>query len=198
MPFSNRFLPPGFAVMHRRRWLGSAVAATALLAACQPLRPSQWLISTQMLEVALQQRFPRQLPLAGLLQLSLAQPVLELHPQSNQLQALLQAALSGPALGKVYTGQVGLRCRLGFDPASASVRAEDVQVQEVRLDGAPAALAEMFRAYGPYVAEKMLQDWALYTLTEAQREQLRTLGLTVGALTIGVDGLHVALLPAQA
>ncbi|MBV2163799.1 MAG: hypothetical protein KUL80_05975, partial [Comamonas sp.] len=77
----------------------------------------------------------------------------------------------------------------------ASVRAEGVQVQEVRLDGAPAALAEMFRAYGPYMAEKMLEDWALYTLTDAQREQLRTLDLTVGALTIGADGLHVALLP---
>lgn len=181
----------------QRRSLLAALPLGALLAACNQFLPTQWIISTEKIDAALQRRFPRQLPLAGLLQLSLAQPVLALYPQDNQIEALLQAALSGPALGKVYTGEVRLRSALAFDPATASLQATRVQVQQMDLAGAPAALAQMFSAYGPYVVEKMLQDWPLYTLSDEQQKQLHSLNLAVGAITVQADGLHIALQAAR-
>ena len=106
--------------MQRRSFL-AVLPLGALLAACSPAVPTQWLIGTETIEAALQRRFPHDLPLAGLLQLSLAQPVLTLHPPTQQIEALLQAALSGPALGKVYTGAVSLRCTLVFDAATGDI-----------------------------------------------------------------------------
>ena len=179
-------------VMQRRSFL-AVLPLGALLAACSPAVPTQWLIGTETIEAALQRRFPHDLPLAGLLQLSLAQPVLTLHPPTQQIEALLQAALSGPALGKVYTGAVSLRCTLVFDAATASVQAQQVQVQQMRLDGAPEALAQMFSAYGPYVVEHVLQDWPLYTLSAEQQQQLSRLHLAVGDITVHADGLRIAL-----
>lgn len=181
--------------MQRRSFL-AVLPLGALLAACSPAVPTQWLIGTETIEAALQRRFPHDLPLAGLLQLSLAQPVLTLHPPTQQIEALLQAALSGPALGKVYTGAVSLRCTLVFDAATASVQAQQVQVQQMRLDGAPEALAQMFSAYGPYVVEHVLQDWPLYTLSAEQQQQLSRLHLAVGDITVHAAArrhpLHVA------
>ena len=179
-------------VMQRRSFL-AVLPLGALLAACSPAVPTQWLIGTETIEAALQRRFPHDLPLAGLLQLSLAQPVLTLHPPTQQIEALLQAALSGPALGKVYTGAVSLRCTLVFDAATASVQAQQVQVQQMRLDGAPEALAQMFSAYGPYVVEHVLQDWPLNTLSAEQQQQLSRLHLAVGDITVHADGLRIAL-----
>ncbi|PEL03141.1 DUF1439 domain-containing protein, partial [Bacillus sp. AFS017336] len=54
------------------------------------------------------QRFPRQFPVAGMLQLKLHSPVLGLLPERNALNAVLQADLSGPVLKQGYGGHLNL------------------------------------------------------------------------------------------
>ena len=84
-----------------RRFLLMVLAAGCSLAAtgCSGKSgPGNVSISRQRLQEVVAQRFPRQFPVAGMLQLKLHSPVLGLLPERNALNAVLQADLSGPVL----------------------------------------------------------------------------------------------------
>lgn len=182
--------------MQRRQFTQFALLAPlASLGACSASVPDYWDWPEADLLAALGQRFPRDFPVAGLLKASLAQPEIQLLPQNNQIHALLQVAFSGPALGRTYAGSTAVRFGLRFEPQDSSVRAHNVQVEHLRLNGAPAPVAEMLNAYGPYLAEKIFQDWALYQLDEKQRQQLRRWEITPQAISVTAQGLRVHLKP---
>ncbi|MBS7349792.1 MAG: DUF1439 domain-containing protein [Comamonas sp.] len=181
--------------MQRRRFSQLLVLAAPLggLLACSPPIPEYWDWPEAQLLSAITAHFPRDYPVAGLLKASLAQPQLTLQPESNTLQALLQVAFSGPALGQVYQGRALLRFGLRFEPQDSSVRTHQVQVLQLQLEGAPEAVGQMFSAYGPYLAEKIFQNWALYQLDSSQRELLQRWAVEVGEIHVTEQGLRVYL-----
>ena len=66
--------------------------------------PSSFSVSSAKLQNMLAQRFPKQYPVAGLLQIQLQTPQLAMLPERNALNAVMDARLSGPVLKEAFQG----------------------------------------------------------------------------------------------
>lgn len=182
--------------MSRRRFLIAAVAASTLwINACSQAAPTKISVTQAQLEQGLQAQFPKQFPIAGLLQLGVQQPQLLLLPVSNQLETTLALQLSGPALRQSFQGQMRVRFGLYFEPKDRSVRAQRVEVLSLDLQDTNPAIADMVQTYGLRVAQQALQDFPLYVVKGEELELADSLGLQPGAITVTSTGLDVAIEP---
>lgn len=182
----------------RRFFLAAAAASTLWISACSQAVPTKISVTQAQLEQGLKDHFPKQFPIAGLLQLDMQQPQLLLLPVSNQLQTDLVVQLSGPALRQSFTGQMRVRFGLYYEPKDRSVRAQRVEVLSLELQDANPAMAEMVQAYGLRVAQQALQGFSLYTVKPEEVELMDNLGLQPGAITVTSQGLDVAIAPKAA
>lgn len=181
--------------MFRRRflWASAVLVGVVGVGACAPRVPKEIVITQAQMEQGLQAHFPKEFPVAGLLQLSMQQPALRLLPVSNQLETTLVVQLSGKALKQVYQGQMQLRFGLRYAAQDFTVRTQQVQVLGLQLDGAPPALADMLQAYGLRLAAQAMEDFVLYTVPEAQQSLMTQLGVQPQALVVTDAGLKVVL-----
>ena len=181
------------AMFRRRLFLAAAAAGTLLISACSQAVPTKISVTQAQLEQGLSSHFPKQFPIAGLLQLEMQLPQLQLLPQSNQLQTNLQVQLSGSVLRQVVRGQMQVRFGLAYEPKDRSVRAQRVEVLALELQDASPAMADMVQTYGLRMAQQALQGFALYTVPAEDLELADSLGLQPGAITVTSQGLDVAI-----
>ena len=157
--------------------------------------PRNVVVSAEKLQQAAAQRFPRQYPVAGLLQLQLQAPSLRLLPDLNLIKAQLTVSLSGPALKQSYGGRMEVDFALRYEAADRTVRAQSIAVQQLELDGLPPALAEMLSIYGKAIAEQALVQTVLYQMQEKELALMDSLNLQPGAMRVTPLGLEIALEP---
>lgn len=179
--------------MHRRFLLTSALAATFLAACSGPPLPTEISITTAQIQAAVGSKFPKNFPVAGLLQLQLQSPQLTMLPDSNQLRAVLPVQLSGRSLKQVFTGQLDVRFGLVYVPQDRTLRAQRVEVTSLSIDGAPEALSDMLVTYGPSLGEHLLENLVLHQLEDKDLSVATSVGLQPGAIRITEQGLTVAL-----
>lgn len=182
--------------MLRRCFLLSSLGSTALLStACSgKALPRHVVVSAEKLQQAVSQRFPRPYPVAGLLQLELQAPRLQLQPETDLIKAQLTARLSGPVLRQqTYDGRMETDFGLRYEPKDRSVRAQRVKVHSLALDGLPPALAEMLNTYGPSIAEQALGDMVLYQMEQKDLALMDALDMQPGAMRVTPRGLEIAL-----
>lgn len=183
--------------MLRRSFLITTVAiGTWLSTACsQPpsVIPAKFSVSAQQLNNALQQEFPKQFPVAGLLRLEMLLPQVQMLPSNNQLQARLRVQLSGAALPQSYNGHMDVRFGLHYVPKDRTVRAQRVQVDTLMLQDAPDAIAEMLGTYGARLAALALDQYVLYRINDEDLQLARSLNLEPGSITVTSAGLDVAI-----
>ncbi|MDH0370947.1 DUF1439 domain-containing protein [Comamonas aquatica] len=185
--------------MSRRRFLLAVAAATTLtLSACSQAVPTKISVSQAQLEQGLLQQFPKRFPVAGLLQLEMQRPALQLLPASNQLQTHLPVQLSGPALRQSYAGRMEVRFALRYEPQDRTVRAHRVEVLSLQFDGTDPAVADMVSTYGPRLASQALEAFALYHVKPEELQLADSLGLQPGAITVTPQGLDVAIVAKDA
>ncbi len=181
--------------MLRRCFLLGSLVSTALLStACSGKSlPRQVIVSPEKLQQAVAGHFPRPYPVAGLLQLQLQAPRLQLLPASDLLKAQLTATLSGPVLKQSYDGRMEADFSLRYEASDRSVRAQRVKVHSLALDGLPPALTEMLNTYGPAIAEQALGDLMLYQMQEKDLALMDALDMQPGAMRVTPQGLEIAL-----
>lgn len=181
--------------MQRRRFLLSAACAAPLLTtACSGRAlPSQLSMSTQQLQSKLAGTFPKTYPVAGLLQLQLSAPALNMLPDRNQIHALLPVLLSGPVLKQSFPGKLDVNFGLRYEASDRTLRAQRVQVNTLQIDEAPEALSTMLATYGPRLGEQLLENLVLYQFAEKDLALADTMGLQPGAITVTAQGLTVAV-----
>lgn len=181
--------------MFRRRFLlSSLVSATLLSAACSGKSlPRQVIVSAEQLQQAVARRFPRPYPVAGLLQLQLQAPKLQLLPEADLIKAQFVAHLSGPVLKQGYDGRMEADFGLRYEPSDRTVRAQRVKVHSLALDGLPPALSEMLNTYGSTIAEQALGDIVLYQVQEKDTALMDALGTQPGVMRVTAQGLEIAL-----
>lgn len=180
-------------MFRRRLLLAAAASCTLWMSACSQAVPTKISVTQAQLEQGLQGHFPKKFPIAGLLQMDMQQPQLQLLPASNQLQTVLKVQLAGPALRNALTGYMQVRFGLYFEPKDRSVRAERVEVLAMELQDANPAMADMVQTYGLRLAEQALQGFSLYTVKAEDLELADSLGLQPGAITVTEQGLDVAI-----
>ncbi|MEG0557089.1 MAG: DUF1439 domain-containing protein [Comamonas sp.] len=181
--------------MNRRSWLMVATASVALIAtACSGKSvPSSVSVSSAKLQEMVAKRFPRQFPVAGMLQLKLHSPVLGLLPERNALNAVLQADLSGPVLKQGYGGHLNLDFALRYEPTDRTLRAHQIKVNSLEMNGLAPAMSDMLATYTNALAEQALGQVVLYQLQDKDLALVDALAMEPGAITVTPQGLTIAL-----
>ena len=184
----------------RRR---AALATLGLLAAAWPLygcaqmaSASGVRIPVQRLQAGIAHSFPVARRVGNTLDIVAADPRLTLVPDANRVA--LETALSGSeqTLQLRFTGALALSARLVYEPADSSVRAVDVHVDRLHVDGLDPgferAVEQLLRPY----AEQFLERRVLYTMVATDVDRMRLAGLAPGAIRVAADGIVVSLVPA--
>jgi hypothetical protein len=183
------------AALQRRAWLGlaSRLAGGGLLlfsSGCALAQPSFRVSKKQMTE-AIARRFPRSVPVAGLLALRVDAPELRLLPEQNRLGAAMPVSVGGQALRRDYAGLFDVDFGLRFEPSDQSIRAQQLRVNALRFDDLPPRVTELLQAYGAPLAEQTLQDAVLHTLKPEDLALSDAMGLQPEAITVTNQGLVV-------
>ena len=182
-------------VMNRRAWLMVTVAGMGLAAAgCSGgAMPSSVSVSQQKLQEMLGKRFPREFPVAGLLHLSLTAPTLTMLPERNMLNAVIPAELSGKVLKDKYRGDLNVDFALRYEPSDRSLRAYQIKVNQLNMDGLAPGMNEMLGTYATALADQALGQVVLYQLQDKDLALVDALSVEPGAITVTATGLTVAL-----
>jgi hypothetical protein len=182
----------------KRRLLLTALAccgpAARVLAQDDPPRPRHK-ISAAELHAALSARFPVRLGLAGLLELQVSAPRLLLLPPRNQLGASLVVQASGPALQAVPPGEMDLMFGLRYEAADRTLRADHLEVRDLRLPGAPPETLQAMRAMLPKLARDVVGDIVLHKFSPRELALADTMGFEPEQVKVVEDGLVVLFAP---
>ena len=186
--------------MNRRAWLMGAVVGVGLAAAgCSGgAVPSSVSVSQQKLQEMLGKRFPREFPVAGLLHLSLTAPQLSMLPERNMLNAVIPAELSGKVLKDKYRGDLNVDFALRYEPSDRSLRAYQIKVNQLNMDGLAPGMNEMLGTYATALADQALGQVVLYQLQDKDLALVDALSVEPGAITVTPTGLTVALVQKSA
>lgn len=185
--------------MNRRSWLLGAVAGMGLAASgCSgKSMPGSVSVSTQKLQEMVARRFPKEFPVAGLLQLKLQPPTLAPVPERNMLNAVIPAELAGKVLRESYGGQLDVDFALRYENTDRTLRAHQIRLNSLQMNGLAPAMSDMLATYANVLAEQALGQVVLYQLQDKDLELANTLGVEPGAITVTAQGLTVALVQKQ-
>ncbi|MDO5692481.1 MAG: hypothetical protein Q4G70_08360 [Pseudomonadota bacterium] len=157
--------------------------------------PAGYTVSRLRLNELLATRFPVTRSFAGLAELTLQSPRLNLLPASNRVATALDLALSERIGNTRYTGGMDLDCGLRLDLREGAVRMSDVRVNRLMIDQLPRAQQLLLSQYAPAVAERLLSDMVLYHLPAEHLALARNLGLGTAALRVLPEGLRIEMVP---
>lgn len=155
--------------------------------------PSSVNVSQQKLQEMLAKRFPKQYPVAGLLHLDLKLPQLHMRPERNMLNAVIPAQLSGKVLKQSFSGLLDVDFALRYEAADRTLRAYQIKVNQLSMDGLSPALSDMLGTYVSSLAEQAMGQVELYQLQEQDLALVDALAIEPGAITVTENGLTVAL-----
>jgi hypothetical protein len=156
-------------------------------------RPPGHFVSALALQDALAQRFPIRYPVAGLLDLDLKTPRLQLLPETNRVGAELEVQAAGPALNRRHSGSLALDFALRFEAADRSLRAHQLRLGRLDFPSLQPGVVEMLNTYGPALGAQALNEVVLHRFSAQDLALPERLGLQPGAITVTADGLVVAL-----
>ena len=203
------FAQAGAQPLQRRRCLvwaaaslvaGAGLATSAAQAADTPLPAGarSIRISQAQLQQAVAAKFPLARSWQGMVVIQLQKPSVQLLAASNSLRAAFDIWVTEKLMGNEYPGQMTLDFGLAFQDADASIRLHNVRVQQLQMQGVPAAYQGMFQTYAPRLAEQVLQGLLVYELPASQRMLLQGLGYTVERMEVQEQGLRIVLAPKTA
>lgn len=186
--------------MLRRRSLGALLALACLcghgaVQAASGQSERSISIPHQQLQEAVSSRFPLARSWQGLVVLQLDRARVQLQPQANRLQTVVDLTVTEKLWGTRYPGRMQLDFGLRFDEAGASIRMHPVTVQQLQMDGVPAEYQSLFQAQAPRLAEQVLDNLVLYQLPDSQKMLLDGLGYSVQRFEVLSDKLRVVLAP---
>jgi hypothetical protein len=186
-----------FALIRRRHTLLGALAVVALAGTgCDgALGPRSVTLSLEQMQDKVSARFPRRYPLAGLAELNLQAPRLALRPEQNRLNVVMALEASGPLLRRVHTGSLDVDFGLRYEPGDQTLRATDLQVRGLQIDGLPPQVAQVLAGLGPALAQQALREVVLHPLQPRDLAAMDRLGVQPGRITVTPRGLEIQLLP---
>ncbi|MFN7857019.1 MAG: DUF1439 domain-containing protein, partial [Acidovorax sp.] len=154
-------------------------------------------VSAEQLRDMLAQKFPRTVPVAGLLELTLQAPRLRLLPAGNRRGAAMDVEAAGPALRRSHPGSFDVEFALRYEASDRTLRAHQIKLGRLELAGLKPAATELLNAYAPALAEQSLREVVLHQLRPQETALLDGLGLEPGPITVTEKGLTVAWIRKQ-
>jgi hypothetical protein len=185
--------------MNRRQLLHAGLAAglcaSFLPASAQENTTPSFKVSAAQIQSAVSERFPMSRPVGSLFDLTLAPPAVKLLPQVNRIGTSMDVKAAGPALHRAYTGMFDLDFGLRYEASDKSIRAHQLRVNALRLDGLSPQAAQIVDAYGPTLAQQALSEAVLYKLQPKDLLLAEGLGLQPGDIKVTDGGLVISFVP---
>jgi len=161
-----------------------------LLAGCAGLSgPREVRVSSDELQRAIERQFPQQRRLLEIVDVTVARPVLRLLPERNRIATDLELSAVERLSGRIVRGRLALEYALRYEPTDASVRITGVRVQDVQLQLDAGPLSATGTRIAGLLAERLLEDFALYRADAEQVRALQRLGITAAEVEVQRDGL---------
>jgi hypothetical protein len=155
------------------------------------------------LSALVERAFPVQKRVMEVLDVQLTGPKLQLLPHANRLQVALSLQTQERLLGRVAKGHLAFDSALRYEPSDASIRLVRVKVQSLGFDngqapvavpsGSSSSSAALVQRLGLALAERGLEDLAIYHVTAERQASLRQLGLQPSAVTVTARGVEITL-----
>lgn len=185
--------------MQRRHFLLPALAASAaLLAGCAAVfGPRTVEVSQAQLEELLARRFPVTRRVLEIFDVTVSAPRLRLLPEANRIATDFDLASTERLMRSQHRGSLALTFGLRFEPADNTLRATQVKVERLQIDGAPAPLQRHLERLGTLLADQALDDQVVHTLRPKDVEAVQGRGYRPGELRVTRHGLLVTLLPIE-
>lgn len=176
--------------------LGGASALLALAGCAQWLGPRWIEVPEQRLQEALARRFPlgRRLGEGG--EIRLDGPRLSLLPASNRVALSCDVRAGEGLLRRPVAGALALSFGLAFDAANHVLRAVDVRIDVLRLDGLDTTVGRVIERVTRPLAEGLLEGQPIYALRPRDLERLQSAGLAPGAIVVTASSVVIELVPA--
>jgi hypothetical protein len=162
------------------------------LAGCGGLiGPRNVTLSQAQLQSAVERQFPLQRRLLEVIDVTIARPVLRLLPERNRIGTDLDLSATERLSGRVVRGSLALDYALRYEPSDASVRLSQVRVQDAKLDMGSGPLSPSGARLAALLAERLLDDVALYRADPERLQQLQRLGITAAEIAVTPGGVEV-------
>ncbi|MBU4424750.1 MAG: DUF1439 domain-containing protein [Gammaproteobacteria bacterium] len=190
-------------MLHRRRFLSTAtggllaLGAAALLLGRGALAQPSYTVPLAQLQEMVAQKFPRSVPVRGLLDLTLQAPRLRLLPEVNRLGAAMAVDAAGPALRRSHTGMFDVEFALRYEASDRTLRAHQLTLVRLEFPTLRPSVTEILNAYAPVLAEQSLREVTLHQLRPQDTAVFDGLGLQPGPITVTAQGLTVAFVGKQ-
>ena len=183
--------------MHRRFFLNaarlialSAVAATLLGCSAVSAQP-RFTVSKDQLQQVAGKRFPLRYPVAGLLDLAVQAPEIQLLPELNRLSAVMAVEASGVALNRKQAGTFEVEFALRYEVGDRTLRATALRFKRLDFPGLRPEASQMLNLYGQALSEKALLVVVLHQLKPQDLAMADALGMQPGSITVTDKGLVI-------
>lgn len=180
----------------RRRFVGSLLrgaAGVGVALAGVPHAQAQpsYTVSLAQLQEMVGPKFPRSVPVQGLVNLTLQSPQLRLLPEVNRLGAAMAVDAAGPALRRQHAGTFDVEFGLRYEASDRSLRAHQIRLGRLEFPTLQPAAVQLLNTYGPVLADQSLGEVVLHTLRPQDTALFDGLGLQPGPITVTPQGLTV-------
>lgn len=172
-----------------RRWAG--MTALLWLAACASLDPRHVTLSAAEVQTLVERQFPRQQRVMELLDVNLTNPRVLLVPERNRLATTMDLLASERLSGRALRGSFSIDHSLRFEPGDATVRLANVKVEDVKLELAGTPLTGQAARLGAMLAERMLDDFVIYRVSEERRQTMARAGVNNADVAVTSRGVEL-------
>ena len=153
-------------------------------------------VPLENMQQGVDKKFPVRKRLADIVDIQVQSPRLKLLPALNRLGTELDMSVFERVGGRRYSGLLLLDYSLRFERSDNSVRMTDVRVSSVRLADVPEPYASLIAQTLPRLAEQLLADYAVHSVSEQDMSLVSNLGFEPGEIKVTPAGLRVTLEPA--
>jgi hypothetical protein len=172
--------------------------AAVVLAGCAALdSPRQFTLEESELQRLVERRFPLDRRMLELLDVTMAAPRLRLLPDSNRVATELEISSRDRVLGMRLSGKLAFDAMLRYEPGDQSLRLKEVRVNELSLAGGAGSSRSTVERLGAVVAERVLEDFSVYTLPPDRAARLLQAGVQPASVAVTRRGVEVTLQPVQ-
>ena len=163
------------------------------LAACGslPFVSGEVRMSADELTQKMSRRFPLEKSVAGLLDITLANPRVDLSEADNRITTNFDAIVKLPLTNRNLGGTLKVSGRPEYVPESRSLYLRDPRVDQIRMDNMTDALSAALAKAASTVAREVLSDKPLHTF---QAEDFKKYGIQYVPERIVVRGDQLVLL----
>jgi len=183
--------------MQRRRLLRvtSVLALLALGGCAGLLGPPTVTLSEAEIGRLMERNFPIDRTLLDIFDVSVDAPRVRLLPEANRLAAVVGVRARNRLFALGWQGQIDFDAALRWEPADQTVRLSQVRVRDLALVDPGAFNRNTVERLGAALAERVLEDSAIYRLPAQRAAQLREKGYQPASVNVTWQGLEIRFVP---